>query len=162
MRLPRTLHTLLVLVLVTWMPWCLCRWVPQGCSVSRVGGESVASTDDVPSCCRQHGCDQGGDDGQINDSPGDGTTEREEGPCSGCASPCCAPKLHLAAAMPDVPCDTIGVDLPPSLFVDAMVFVQANGADSTESHPWTGPPPGLGLGHGSGRLHLLQASILLT
>ena len=161
MRLPPSIHAFVVLVLVTWMPWCLCRWVPQGCEVAAPGTAAMAAND---SC----GGDSGGSCCCSQDE--DGTKDGDHGPagrppCSGCPSACCAAKLHLVQPTPTIPVDTIGVDLPPTLVaLDLLAF---SGVDALRS-PLPGQPPGgreppdRPIGFGGWRSHLLQASTLRT
>ncbi|MBL9121039.1 MAG: hypothetical protein JNL80_14110 [Phycisphaerae bacterium] len=161
MRLPHAIRTVIVLVLVTWMPWCLCRWVPQGCGIAIVGGSESKEVTDRPSCCIAACCQAERVDAESDNDQAPETSEKK--PCSGCPSACCAPKLSLVSPLPTVPLDTVGIDLPPTsvlaaheawLMTAAMASVEPTGPPRT--------PPGEGPGYGSGRLHLLQSSILRT
>lgn len=137
---------LIVLVLVTWMPWCICKWAPNACGMAHTG-TAVADADD---CC-SHSCCSGASDGDESDSE-----QGSSNPCGNCPSACCAPKLHVAQAMPPVPCDLVGLLLPPSLLVECLdeaALATPIAAVATESPP--GRPP-------DGRSILLQSSILRT
>jgi hypothetical protein len=155
MRLPHTIRTLIVLVLVAWMPWCLCRWVPQGCDIAPAAKTNDVDAASCESCC--HACC----DRTDADAEGSDTQRPARKACSGCPSACCAPKLSIAQPLPDVPCDLIGIDLPPPLDLDLLMVATIVAGPSRLDLPVT-HPPGEPHGSGSGRSHLLQASVLLT
>lgn len=148
MRFSRPYRMLIALVLVTWMPWCLCKWAPNACGAAHLAEAASSATD---SCC-SHGCCEGSGD-EAPATPADK-------PCNTCPSACCAPKFHVVHALPDVPCDDVGLVLPIDL-LPSIIALSMVSDDGTAAHPeWPpGRPPGL---PSDGRSVLLLSSVLRT